>query len=211
MIKIGQVLANEREKKGLSVEQVAAATKIKEPFLVAIESGNFRNLPSSAYAFGFVRNYARFLNLPEEKTLALFKREYDAKTHTAVLPRSYVRDNEFSSPRMRVQLAFIAGFFVFVLLLGFLIFQYKGALFAPGVNLSSPQEQSSIKSQTVTVAGSTDSDATVVINDQPVTVDDNGKFTKTLPVFSGKTTIVVKVTNRFGKTTVIQRHITVMQ
>ena len=77
MIYVGEKLYEERVKKGYSLDEVSKATKIRSSFLLAIEKGEYKKLPSSTYVHGFVRNYARFLGLPEHEILALFKRQYD--------------------------------------------------------------------------------------------------------------------------------------
>src|SRR5487761_1742204 len=141
MIKIGLIFRREREKKGLTIDEVALKTRIKAPFLAALENGDFKTLPSTAYAFGFVRNYARFLDLPEEKTLALFKREYGLEEKIVVLPQSYIKEEVFPTRHIKIQYAIVGGIAIFLLLIGYLFFQYKGAIFAPSVFVSSPQEQ----------------------------------------------------------------------
>ena len=52
MIRVGQLLRDERVRKRLTIEEVAKATKIRTNFLSAIEKGEYKKLPSSAYAQG---------------------------------------------------------------------------------------------------------------------------------------------------------------
>ena len=63
----GQRLRETREAKGLSLEQVAAETRIQERYLTVIEAGDFAALPSRTYAIGFTRTYARTLGLNEHE------------------------------------------------------------------------------------------------------------------------------------------------
>jgi len=64
MVNVGEKLYEERVKKGHTLEEVSKATKIRASFLLAIEKGEYKKLPSGTYVHGFVRNYARFLGLP---------------------------------------------------------------------------------------------------------------------------------------------------
>ncbi|RVQ67550.1 helix-turn-helix domain-containing protein [Croceicoccus ponticola] len=63
---IGAVLMAERERQGLSREDIGVRTRIAERHLKSIEDGRFDDLPGRTYAFGFARSYARALGLDEE-------------------------------------------------------------------------------------------------------------------------------------------------
>ena len=63
MIRIGETLRRERERQGLSFEQVAAELRIRPHYLRMLEEGRLDALPGAAYARGFVREYANFLGL----------------------------------------------------------------------------------------------------------------------------------------------------
>jgi hypothetical protein len=92
-------------------------------------------------------------------------------------------------------------------LIGYILFQSRGALVDPSLFLSSPKENAVISSSIVTVIGKTDSNATVFVDNFSVSVDSNGVFTKVINVFPGKATITIRVVNRFGKETVLKRDI----
>lgn len=62
----GLRLKAERERQGLSREEIAARTKISERHLETIEEGRFSALPGRTYAVGFARSYARALGMPEK-------------------------------------------------------------------------------------------------------------------------------------------------
>ena len=57
--------------------------------------------------------------------------------------------------------------------------------------------------------GNTETDAKILINNQPVLVSDNGKFTIDLAVTKIQKEIVVKSISRSGKSTEIKRKIEV--
>ncbi len=60
---LGSLLQQQRLHKGINISDVAAETKISPHYLDAIEQGNAGRLPHTAFAKGFIRNYARFLGL----------------------------------------------------------------------------------------------------------------------------------------------------
>lgn len=66
----GDSLKREREKKKIALDQVAVSTKVSTRMLRAIEEEKFDQLPGGIFNKGFVRAYARYLGLDEEKVVA---------------------------------------------------------------------------------------------------------------------------------------------
>src|SRR4029078_6990279 len=56
----GEELRREREIRGISLKEIADATKISKRFLEAIERNDHRTLPAPVFTRGFVRQYARY-------------------------------------------------------------------------------------------------------------------------------------------------------
>lgn len=76
---IGEILREAREKRGLSLSDVEHETKIRSKYLAALESEDFKEIPGEAYVLGFLRNYARFLNLDSDQIV----NSYKSKTKTS--------------------------------------------------------------------------------------------------------------------------------
>ena len=62
----GEELRREREIRGISLKEIADATKISRRFLEAIERNDHKTLPAPVFTRGFVREYARYLGLSTE-------------------------------------------------------------------------------------------------------------------------------------------------
>lgn len=206
---IGQQFSEERKNQGLSLEDVSKATKIKEEFLFAIEKGDFKSLPSSAYASGFVRNYAKFLGLPPEKSLAIYRREYDEKKNVEVLPKGFSNPKEYVAPRFRLGRTVFLIVGLFIIVAGFLTYQYRSAVFNPEIKIEKPLENEEINSLKVEVRGSTDPSATLTINNREVPIESDGTFERELSLFPGESVITFTVENRFGRITTIERKVLV--
>ncbi len=69
MDELGHILREARETKGLSIEEVQEETRINAKYLAAMENGDYAVLPSPVHVRGFLRNYARFLNLDPDPLL----------------------------------------------------------------------------------------------------------------------------------------------
>lgn len=63
----GEELRREREIRGISLKEIADATKISKRFLDAIERNDHKTLPAPVFTRGFVREYARYLGLNAEE------------------------------------------------------------------------------------------------------------------------------------------------
>ena len=66
----GESLKREREMRGVTLEEISAATRIATRFLRAIENEQWDQLPGGVFNRGFVRAVARYLGLDEESTVA---------------------------------------------------------------------------------------------------------------------------------------------
>lgn len=69
----GEHLKREREMRGVSLEEIAAATRINTRFLEAIENERWDQLPGGVFNRGFIRSIARYLGMDEDSLVA----EYD--------------------------------------------------------------------------------------------------------------------------------------
>lgn len=71
---LGDEFRQARREKGLEVTDVADELRIRRLYLKAIEEGRFGILPGTVYAIGFVRSYADFIGLDDQKTVERFRR-----------------------------------------------------------------------------------------------------------------------------------------
>jgi cytoskeletal protein RodZ len=83
-VSIGQTLASAREKAGLTVEQVAAATRIRRTLVMDIERDDFASSGGDFYARGHIRTIAQKVGIDPAPLLA----EFDAARPEAAPPRA---------------------------------------------------------------------------------------------------------------------------
>ena len=201
MTKAGEKLKEKRLEKGLTFKDISKSTKIKPEFLEFIEEGLYAKLPSVSYAQGFVRNYAKFLGLNEKEIMAIFRREFEGEKLYRVLPKGFEREDEFPISKFKIRRSALFIILSFLIFLSYILFQYRYAVINPPLSITSPKNMSQISSFQITVFGKTDSNATVYVNSNAVSVDESGNFEKTINVFPGKVTITVKAVNKFLKET----------
>lgn len=73
---IGAMLKRIREEKGHSLKVVSQQTKIHLALLEALEDNQLIRLPSKTYVKGFVKSYAKILNVPQNEAIELFENTY---------------------------------------------------------------------------------------------------------------------------------------
>jgi cytoskeleton protein RodZ len=88
----GERLRREREMRGISLDEIATATKISTRNLKALEDEKFSQLPGGIFNKGFVRAYAKFLGIDEEQMVA----EYSTASQEVETAREQKFRNDFS-------------------------------------------------------------------------------------------------------------------
>jgi cytoskeleton protein RodZ len=63
---IGRFLEQKRKERGLSLEEVEQATKIRKRYITGLEHEDYAMLPDTVYARGFLKTYANYLGLDGE-------------------------------------------------------------------------------------------------------------------------------------------------
>ncbi len=73
---LGEQLRAQRKARGISLVEVTEHTKIGKKYLEALEDERFDFLPSPAYIKGFLRAYAKYLELDDEKMIRQYKTRF---------------------------------------------------------------------------------------------------------------------------------------
>jgi len=85
---IGQTLKNAREKLGFSLEDVAQKTYIKTHYLHALEEDRFEMLPAYVYTVGYIRTYARLLNIDAAQLVNTYQQKIDNNKEYTIIKDS---------------------------------------------------------------------------------------------------------------------------
>jgi cytoskeletal protein RodZ len=75
-VSVGETLIRAREAAGLSLDDVAAQTKIRASILAAMEADDFSVCGGDAYARGQLRSIAQVVGLDPLGVVALYDAEY---------------------------------------------------------------------------------------------------------------------------------------
>lgn len=98
---VGEQLREAREAKGLSLEDVAASTRIPTRHLISLEAGAWDKLPAPTYAVGFAKNYAGAVGLDRVAIGDQLRSEMGGVRPAQVAPIEYleVADPKRSFPK----------------------------------------------------------------------------------------------------------------
>ena len=82
-------LATIRRNRGITLDQIADATKISVRLLTAIEQGEFQKLPGGIYDTNYIRQYARAIDYDEAAILAAYRKEKDVDVQPSTPARGF--------------------------------------------------------------------------------------------------------------------------
>lgn len=202
---IGEVVKIARVRKKYSIARLEEITKIKASFIEAIENENWSALPNFSTTLGFVKSIAGAVNVDEKTAVAVFKRDYPPKVQV-INPKPDVGGKFVWSPKLTFGVG--VGTIV-VLILGYLGIQYMKFISPPELKIETPKEGEVVTGRYVAVSGVTDTDAKIIVNNQPVLVSPDGKFLVGLEIIPETHEIEIKAIGRSGKETIIKRNISV--
>lgn len=117
----GELLAARREEMRLSVEEVSSRLKLASRQILALEANDFAQLPGMATVRGFIRSYARLLELDPEPLIAMVATRQDPTVDSIVarrpLPSPGFSGRRYSPPvRHRSAARRLTGLAVVILL-----------------------------------------------------------------------------------------------
>lgn len=204
--KIGQILAEERQRQRVTLQQLAEQTQIKLVYLKALESSQFDQLPPAPFVKGFIKSYARVFNLDAKSLLALLRRDYHEDQQGSLIPQemrhSSSKKRQFWRP---VTLVVLLAAVVFLTLFSYVGWQWYNLNRPPRLIIHAPKESEFVSSQ-IEVRGLTDPEAIVTVNAQPVSLQPDGSFfTEFYLPKEGISTITIEAIDQRGKVNMQQR------
>jgi cytoskeletal protein RodZ len=207
---VGQVLAEARATKKITLTEAERSTKIRVDILRALEADDFSRLPSSTYIRGFIKNYGSFLDLDSDQLLAIFRRQYDVGRGPAFAILPDLSSKETPKLTLTPGRAFGLGISVLVLgFLGYLLAQYQSYAAAPMLSITAPSENLRVNNGAVQVVGRTDRDATLKINGQEIALTESGAFSVSVTLPDGTSDLTFSAVNKLGRVTTLKRTVTV--
>jgi cytoskeletal protein RodZ len=167
----GRRLQKARQEKKLTIDEVAAATKIRPERIVDLEADDLTHFPSLVYARSFLVKYARFLGLDIQEELENFQVNRavgfgEFKYLTAAPPPKFRPEPRFNQPKKSLAPPLILAVIAAVILIGVPLVAFLA------VNLSrlSPTEEEQNKTAGSTPSSGVHQSATPLTAGSPLAV-----------------------------------------
>lgn len=84
MSELGETLKNVREEKGISLAELQEITKIQKRYLLAIERGDYGQLPGRFYARAFIKSYAEAVGIDPDPLFEQYNNEIPKPQNEAI-------------------------------------------------------------------------------------------------------------------------------
>ncbi len=95
-------------------------------------------------------------------------------------------------------------------IIGYGFFEARRLIEGPSITILSPQDGSATIHPLLTIEGVAQNISFLTINDKPALTDESGHFTKKMSPPPGVSTVTVQGTDRFGRSTSADVHITML-
>jgi cytoskeletal protein RodZ len=139
MGEVGAKLRNERERRGIGIDQIEAETRIRAKFLLALEEERFDALPGPAYVRAFVRDYAEQLGLDPQELVAELNARPDLVEDVVMTPPRQVATVPLLDRRARIAAWALAGVLVAALVaIGIIVLGSRGSSSGAGHTRTPP-------------------------------------------------------------------------
>ena len=119
----GARLKRERESQGLSLFDAARALRLSEKQMTALEADDYSKLPGRTFVRGFIRNYARLVQLDPEPLMAQLFFGNEEESHQIQAPSQKIH---FSEHEAKPWLKWLLMAFVVVAVVSWAVLQWLG-------------------------------------------------------------------------------------
>lgn len=204
---LSEIVKQKREELHLSCERIAEILRIPARYLVYLENNELKKLPPPIYVKGFLKKYSHILNLDSNRVLQL----YDHELHALQASREHsLVAQSVENPRIIISTRSIVFVLVTIAILGLGVYWWKQiSLFftKPSLMVLSPERDTSIENNAITVEGKTKEGNSIDINNQSVVVNNGGSFKETLFLQDGLNILTVTAKDTYGKKNIVVRKV----
>jgi cytoskeletal protein RodZ len=203
---IGHHLKNARRALGLSIDEIAEATRIRKPLLLALERGSFYEIGEPFYRTLIIKTYVEYVGLDwcalqteyERESTYLSAGNAVRNARPLVIQRSDLWVASRIVKNMALGSAF-AGACAYIVFLAFV------ALRPPALTVESPANNYESSSSTIVVRGATAAESDIQINGQRVLKRGDGSFEQKVTLSEGANVIRVAAAKKYSKESVVTR------
>lgn len=208
---VGGILRYERERRRYTIEKIAEELNIRRDYLEKIEADAMSDLPADIYTKNYIKRFAEFVKVDSEELLKLYSKQkqvFDVSSGEQQKVFSEKKRSSFSfilTPKIvrRVSLLVIICALVF-----YLWYQVSDLSSAPEIIILEPGgTEVTVNTDSITVSGSTDPDATLSVNGRQIKLTSTGGFQETIELQKGSNVLNFEAENELGKKTELEKKV----
>ncbi len=199
-------LQKARISQGLSVENMSERLKMNKEYIIALESGNFSQLPFSLlYQKKLIGNYAEIVGLQKNAMIQQFELEQTVPpTQKNLSFTLHTKKQWYNIPSF---FRIFSVTFLALFIIGYLTFQVQYIVKPPSLELFAPLDGVIAKTSNIEVRGKTDKEVKITINGKEIAHDEQGTFQESMNLNQGVNTLIISATNKHGKSTTFTRFV----
>ena len=195
---VPETLRKTREEQGLDLTEVAKKLNIQLKYLESLEEGAYENLPGKIYAQQWLRSYGKLLDLDIRWLVKEYDREKGLQMQFTGFDRPSIEKTgwlAWLTPKtMKMTgIAIAAIAFTFYIGLG-----VHNIIKPPSLIIHQPQNDITTDSRLITIAGETDPEIRLTINNELVLTDANGKFSRDINLSLGFNILEITAIKKHG-------------
>ncbi len=207
---VAEMLKCARTERGYSVCWAEKCTGINKKYLIALENGDYSVLPGNVYARGYVRQYGEFLKADLKKLMELYRDEEMIFNNLdpddgISKPTRKINKTSMIRPHNILKAAMVSVVLVFCL--GYIGYQVYKIFTPPFLVVNFPENNLVTSNNILRVAGQTEKEVRVSINDMEILSDRDGTFKKEVILHEGINQIKIAVQKKHSRQNVEYRNI----
>ncbi len=202
---LGTILKEARQTSGKSLESAAKDLKIAYKYLEALENNRPANLPGPLYFKQYLKSYTDYLGLDfkecwlkakKMRSQGWLNQSQVAKYDLPVWPRIIRR--------------FVIGLTITAVVF-FLALKVEEIFVAPPLDILEPQDGIAVNDKQITIIGQSKPEVELIINNQEVFVDKDGKFEAKIDLQKGLNLIKITAKKRYSRINEVQIRVLMSQ
>ena len=209
---LAELFVTTREEKKITIEEIAIELQISPLYLESLESGTYGNLPCLVYSRNFVKCYARRLGLPLNAVMELFGQEWElfSKHQQQLLDLGQEKGvSKRDLWRMPRWIRWMGASLVVVSMMVYLGTELYALRQPPELTIYTPEEEVVTEKQIIEIAGITEPEVALSINDQTILSDTNGNFNEMVALQPGLNIVEITAKKKYSQEHTVFRRILV--
>jgi len=209
---LGEILSELAIEHGVTLEKLSELTNIPKRYLSAMADNDERNMPAAPYIKGYIAKIYSTLGADPFPAMEAYKKAV-VKTSGK---EDYLPKNRFALAKKKtgwIVAAFVAVIAIIVALLPIgKRYLFAGLIGIPSIEVNLPAKVEDrdfleTRGQFFTIEGKINAKDSIIINNEPISVNTDGRFSKEVMLDAGLNTFEIKVKRFLGQETTIIRKV----